>query len=692
MSYRVGVDVGGTFTDFVGVDDEGRVVVNKVLTTPDDPKRAIIHGMQDMLAANRIATNSLRHILHGTTLVANSLIERKGAKTALVTTRGFRDVLELGHESRYDIYDLNLERPEPLVPRPLRFELDERILANGEIEKPIDRAEAEQLVDVIAALGVESVAIVFVNSYVNPSHERELAALFAERAPHIIASPSAAVAPEWREYERTSTTAANAFVRPLLQRYFTSLSQELRAMKVEGPLGIMMSHGGIMPPEVAAAQAIRLVESGPVGGVLAAAYFARRAGLKDVIAFDMGGTTAKVSVVKNGQPLVVTDFEVARAARFKRRSGLPLKISTVELIEVGAGGGSIGHKDRLGLLKVGPESAGSVPGPACYGRGGEEATVTDADLALGLLNHEYFLGGELSLYPDRALQALERLGSNLGISAESCARGIYDVVNRHMALAMRTHVVERGFDPGRFALIPTGGAGPVHAYEVARSLNIRTIVYPPLAGVASSLGFLTAPFGTELSRSLPASFGRVDWSKVRRLYAQMEQEAMLLLRSASPDICNAQFERRCDVRYAGQGYEVVIPVAEGELNEESEPALRARFDAAYFQRYGSRLESAAVEVLNYRLRAIAFAGSGDFNASFPSSPASGRRSRKAYFPEIGRFVDTPVYGRSDLAKGQPMNGPLLVEERQTTIVIGPSARAERDDNENVVVHLQSATS
>ena len=568
MNYLLGIDVGGTFTDFVAVDDARRVSVFKSLTTPADPSVGVIDGAVLFAARRGASLADATRIIHGTTLVANSLIERRGARTALTTTVGFGDVLEIGREARYDLYDLNLERPVPLVARPLRFEIPERILADGTIAMPLREADARALAWRLREAGVESVAVCLLHAYANPVHEQRLAEVIRREAPAIDVTLSSEVAPEWREYERGSTAAANAYVRPLVRRYLRHLEAAFAERGASGRLYVVLSHGGLTSADVAAEMPVQMVESGPAGGVVAAAYFSRRRGLADLISFDMGGTTAKVSLVLGGEPLRASECEVARVARFKRGSGLPLKVPSIELIEIGTGGGSIAHADPLGLLKVGPESAGADPGPACYGRGGDRPTVTDADLCLGLLDPAYFLGGAMPLYRDRAEAALAGLGRWLGIGADRCARGVFEIVNRQMALAMRTHVVERGRDPRRFTLVAFGGAGPVHAYEVARHLGISRILYPPAAGVASALGFLVSPFVVDAVRTYPGRLGRLDWDAVAARFADMDAQVMALLRRADADVDRITMERRVDMRYAGQGYEVAVDLPPGQLGRE----------------------------------------------------------------------------------------------------------------------------
>jgi N-methylhydantoinase A len=685
MTHQLGVDVGGTFTDFVALDAGGRTRVFKCLTTPDDPSRAVLEGSAELAARADLPVSQAERIIHGTTLVANSLITRHGARTALITTDGFGDVLELGREARYDIYDLALARPEPLVPRALRFEIRERILTDGSVLEPLDEAAARRLASEMREQGVESVAVALLNAYRNPIHERRLAQIISDEAPQMDVTLSSDIAPEWREYERTSTATANAFVRPLVRRYLARLEDGFARQGAAGRLFVMLSQGGITTAPVAADYAVQLVESGPVGGVLAAEFFGRRIGLSEMIAFDMGGTTSKISVIERGTPPRVMEFEVAREARFKRGSGLPLKVATIELIEIGAGGGSIGRRDNLGLLKVGPESAGALPGPACYGRGGTEPTVTDADLHLGLLDPDYFLGGRMTLQPDNAKAALARLGVSFGLDAAGCAAGMFEIVNRQMALAMRTAVVERGHDPHHFTLVATGGAGPVHAYEIARHLRIPRVLFPPAAGVASSLGFLVAPLTVDLVRTLPARLGNIGWQAVAVRYAEMEAQARALLERAGADPGSAAFERRVDMRYSGQGYEVAVELPRGPLSTAAEPDLRQAFDAEYRRRYGAFLETAPAEALHWRLHAEIPATDIEVTFDAPTSGSPLRGQRPVWFAERQALVPTQIYDRYRLAPSTLITGPALIEEAESTIVIGPSASAEVDARSNVIL-------
>ncbi len=692
MRYRIGVDIGGTFTDLILVDEAGAVFqVAKVLTTPADPAQAVETGVKDLLAGAAVPAAEVSHVVHGTTLFTNALIERKGAKTALITTAGFRDALEIAREHRYDMYDLFMERPAPLVPRHRRYEVRERILEDGSVLQPLDEGAAERLIETLRREGVEAVAVCLLHSYRNPIHERALGNLLRRQAPELAASLSCDVVPEIREYERTSTTAANVYVQGLAEGYLTRLRQRLDGLGVAGALFVMQSNGGVCTVETACRYPIRLVESGPAAGALAAAHYGRLMGRPDLLSFDMGGTTAKASLIEHGEPLIAADFEVARVYRFKRGSGLPIKVPVIEMIEIGAGGGSIARVDRLGLLSVGPDSAGADPGPACYGLGGREPTVTDADLLLGYLDPEFFLGGRLRLDREASRRAVaDRVAGPLGMDLVRAAWGIHRVVNENMASAARIHAVERGKDVRRFPLFAFGGAGPVHAYRVAEILRSPAVICPLGAGVTSAVGFLAAPLTFDFVRTYPGSLGEMEWPAVNAHLQQMEQAGRALLGKTVPED-QVTFRRRADMRYRLQGHDIPVPLPDGRLGPESEPAIRAAFEAAYAAIYGRTAAGVPIDVVNWRVvaqgprpalhlpRAPAAAGGGAEGA------LKGRRP--AYLPEADGFVEMPVYDRYRLAPGHAFAGPAIVEERESTVVVGPRARARVDDWLNLVVEL-----
>jgi N-methylhydantoinase A/oxoprolinase/acetone carboxylase beta subunit len=684
----LGIDVGGTFTDFVGIDASGRISVHKQLTTPADPSESVLSGAAEITRSADLPLDRVERIVHGTTLVANSLIERRGARTALLSTVGFADTIQLGREVRYDLYDLGIVLPEPLVPRTLRLEVHERVRADGSVLQPLTLEEMQRVAVSVRDADVDSVAIALLNSYINPVHERMLGEVLARELPELDITLSSTVAPEWREYERSNTAAANAFVRPLVRRYLARLQSEFRGRTMRERLNVVLSHGGMASAGVAAEMAIQLVESGPAGGAMAAAYFGRRLGIDDLVSFDMGGTTTKACLIRNGRPSLAAELEVARVARFKRGSGLPLRIPALELVEVGAGGGSIGHIDSVGLLRVGPQSAGADPGPACYGRDGEEPTVTDADLVLGLLDPGYFLGGEMALDVARAEAALSRVGSRLELDAHATAMGMFEIVNNHMALALQTHVVEQSEDPRSFAMVAFGGAGPVHAYDVARRLGIATVICPPGAGVASALGFLVAPFATDLVRTYPARLDALDWDGVSERYAEMTAEAEDLLARSGVD-ANVDVTRRVDMRYAGQGYTVSVELPAGELDAGLADRLRAEFVETYERRFGSRLEHGEPEALHWRLTASVPTDVGD--PAFERGPGGSSLvgEREAYFPEARAVVPCAVYDRYALSAGETIPGPALVQERESTVVVGPGGTATCDELGNLLVTVTS---
>ncbi|GAB3133128.1 hydantoinase/oxoprolinase family protein [Amycolatopsis stemonae] len=666
---RIGVDIGGTFTDLCAVDDTGIVAVGKVLTTHDEPARAVEEGLAALLAE---AGHDVGQVVHGTTLVTNALIERKGSRTAFLATAGFRDVLEMRREHRYELYDLNLELPAPLVPRHLRFDVPERILADGSIHIGLDEAYVARLGRELAARGIEAVAVCFLHSFTNPAHERRVAGILAEVAPSLRVALSSEVVPEIREFERASTTVANVYVQDLTERYLRDLEHRLRRLGITGAPHIMLSNGGLATVDTAARHPIRILESGPAGGALAAAAI----GPADLLAFDMGGTTAKLCLIAGGAPLVTHQFEVDRKYRLLPGSGLPVQVPVTDMIEIGVGGGSIARIDALGLLTVGPDSAGSEPGPVCYGRGGTEPTVTDADLVLGYLDPGYFLGGGMELDADAARAVLrEKIAGPLGLSVEEAAWGIHTSVNEDMANAARVHAVERGQDPAKLPMYTFGGAGPVHGVGVARALGAPSVVAPPAAGVLSAAGFLTAPLAFDFVRSASAAVHELAWEQVDALFAEMEAEgAALLAKSGVDDVTH---RRIAEMRYAGQGYEIRVPVHGGRWPE----TLIDEFTRTYRTLYRRTGPEVGVEVLNWRV--VSSGPAPDVTLRLNSQVTGGdarKGTRKAYFPSTGGFVDTAVFDRYRLEAGARIDGPAIVEERESTVVVPPGAHCVvRDD-------------
>jgi N-methylhydantoinase A len=688
----VGIDIGGTFTDVVILDpDSSYVSVGKRLTSTGNPAQAVIEVIREMLKRDGIAARNVGKAIHGTTLVTNLIIERKGATTGLLTTRGFRDALEIGREMRYDIYDIFLELPKPLSPRRRRLEITERMDNNGRVLIPLTREEAERAVDELLALGAESAAICLLHSFRNPAHERMLRDLILAKCPGFPVSMSSEVVPEVREYERTSTTVANAYTMPAVRRYLEELEQGLTELELGGRLYIMLSTGGIATPRAASEYPIRLVESGPAGGALAAVWIGNQTGQGNVISFDMGGTTAKTCIIQNGDPVRVNEFEVGRVYRFKKGSGLPVKIPVIEMIEIGAGGGSIATVGPLGLLKVGPESAGADPGPACYGRDGNNPTVTDADLILGYLDPNFFLGGEIKLKPELAQAALaEKIARPLELTLERAAWGVHEVVNENMANAARIHAVEKGIDPRRFSLVAFGGAGPVHAYQVAEKLRLKTIIVPQGAGVCSAFGFLLAPMSFDLSRSYITRLEELQWERLNSIYSQMESKGRELLLDAGVASEDMRFMRSADMRYVGQGFEVSVLLPGGEFNRETLEDFLHAFEKEYQRIYQRLCPEIPIECVNWRLVATGprpeiRAGTWWPAGTSLSEALKGRRL--VYLPGAGKYGEVPVYDRYRLPVDAEIEGPAIVEERESTLIMNGPGRAHVDESGNVVVHL-----
>ncbi len=690
--YRIGVDIGGTFTDLVVFNDvTGTFAVGKALTTPQDPSQAIETLLLEVLERANIAPEAVQQLIHGTTLVTNAIIERKGSRTALLATHGFRDSIEIGRENRYELYDLMLEMPQPLVPRHLRFDVPQRTLADGTTLQKLDVEFVEQLADELAANEIEAVAIAFLNSFANGSAEREARAIVQRTAPDMRVSISSEVVPEIREFERTSTTITNVYVQDLVERYLHKLQTRLAQIGFAGSLFLMISSGGIVTVDTALRFPIRLLESGPAAGALAAASYGAACGYKDLLSFDMGGTTAKFCVIDQGQPLTALDFEVDRRYRFKKGSGLPVKVPVIEMIEIGAGGGSIAHIDPLGLLKVGPESAGAEPGPVCYGLGGTQPTVTDADLVLGYLDPDYFLGGQLKIDLAAARQAIQtHIATPLGLSLEEAAWGIHQIVNESMANAARIHTLERGKDPHRFPIFAFGGAGPVHGFRVAQALGSPALIVPLGAGVMSAVGFLTAPLAFDFVRSWPGHLQDVDWQKANTLLNAMEEEGQALLVQSGLSPEQIHYQREADIRYVGQGHEIRVPLPPGQLTGASVQIITATFEEVYQHLYERLSLSVPLEIINWRV--IASGPKPEVRLQMPgaeqkSAPNAQKGSRQVYFP--GGYRNIPVYDRYLLSPGTHLTGPAIVEERESTVIVGQDCSFSIDEQWNLIIHLIS---
>ena len=666
---RIGADIGGTFTD-VALDVGGRLHSTKVLTTHAAPERAIVEGVVAVLAEAGLAPAEVELLIHGTTLATNALIERRGARTAFVTTRGFRDVIEMRTENRFEQYDLDITLPPPLIARRDRFVLAERVSASGAVLLAPDPVEAEALAGEVAAGGYESVAVGFIHAYANPAHERLMRDALLRRRPGLSVSISSEVSPQIREFERFNTVCANAYVRPAIQSYLGRLVAGLEAVGVGAPVYMIHSGGGIVSLDTAAAFPVRLVESGPAGGAIFAADVARRHGLPAVLSFDMGGTTAKICLIEDQVPKTAKSFEVARTYRFRKGSGMPISIPVVEMVEIGAGGGSIASVDALRRIRVGPHSAGSEPGPACYGRGGTRPTVTDADLLLGRFDPENFAGGTIALSARAATEALDReLGAVLGLPPEGAAYGLCEVVDENMANAGRVHAVESGKDLAGFTMITFGGAGPLHAARLCEKMGIARFLVPPGAGVGSAIGFLRAPFGYEAVRSAAVRLSAFDAGTVDALVAAMTEEALGFVReglgTGAPVI-----ERTAFMRYVGQGWDIPVPLPEGGLAGPGAGGLHARFAEAYARFFGRPVEGLDVEVVSWSVRA-----SSPLPPAEPVAPAASRRivppqaRRPVFEAGLGAFVEAGIFDRAALETGDTVEGPAVIAERETATLV-----------------------
>lgn len=685
MSHRLGADIGGTFTDLVLVDDAGGLFqVGKVLTTPTAPADAVIEGTVKVLDEAGVDPADVATVIHGTTLFTNALIERKGARTALITTRGFRDAIEIGREHRYDMYDLMIERPRPLAPRHLRFEVDERVLVDGTVRTPLDEAGVEAVIDRLREERVEAVAVCLIHSYVNATHERRIGELLAQLLPEVTVTLSSDIVAELREYDRTSTTLVNVYVKGLAERYLRRLGADLLATGVPGDLFVMQSNGGLLDVATASIYPVRLIESGPAAGALATAHYGKMLGHENLLSFDMGGTTAKACVIAGGEPLVTPEFEVDRQYQFAKGSGLPVKMPVIEMIEIGTGGGSIARVDSLGRLLVGPDSAGSDPGPVAYGRGGRDPTVTDADLVLGYLDPAFFLGGEMSLDLEAARRAIhDRVAKPLRLDLEAAAYGIHQLANENMASAARIHAIERGKEVSRLPVFAFGGAGPVHAWGVAGILGNPSVIYPFGAGVMSAVGFLVAPMAFDFVRTHAGTLDELDWDAVNGLLDEMADEGRKILgRTIDPG--EVSFRRSADMRYRKQGYEIRVPLPDGALGPDRLGEVKAAFEEVYAALYGHTIAGTPVDVVSWRIVAQ---GPTPHLASFGDATTGGepvKGERPIWLPEAKRFETVRVYDRYALQAGAVIEGPAIVEERESTVVVTTPAILTLDAARNLV--------
>jgi N-methylhydantoinase A len=672
---RLGVDIGGTFTDVV-LDVAGQRHSTKVLTTYAAPEEAIVQGLHRVCALAGIAPSALTQIIHGTTLATNALIERRGAKTALITTQGFRDVIEMRSESRFEQYDLNLTLPEPLLPRNRRYTVAERIGARGDVLIALDRAEVEGLCDTLRTAGYQSIAVGLLHSYANAAHERLIRAVLEDRLPGVMISLSSEVSPQMREYERFNTTVANAYIKPLMKSYLDRLAERLAAEGAACPIFLMHSGGGIISLQSAAEFPVRLVESGPAGGAVFAAGIAAQHGLDKVLSFDMGGTTAKICLIRNYTPKTARVFEVARSYRFKKGSGMPISIPVIDMVEIGAGGGSLARVDGMQQIRVGPESAGSEPGPACYGRGGVRPAVTDADLILGKLDPDNFAGGSIPLQVDAAAFALDQaLGQPLGMPTIEAAWGLAEVVDENMANAARVHAVENGEDLSTYTMIAFGGAAPLHAGRLCEKLGVARCLIPQGAGVGSAIGFLRAPFSFESNRTHFMPYAGFDPQAVRALFADMVAEATRFVRTCAPDAPILK-DFKVYMRYKGQGWEIPVPLTPDQAEQADPAVFLARFEQEYTTLFGRVVAGMAVEITVWSVNAYTATAAVDALPLVTAQPAPTPSGQRQLFDAtLGDLHQAGIYDRASLAHGATLQGPALITEEETTTVLPLSRQA-----------------
>lgn len=669
-NYSLAIDIGGTFTDVVLIHRDGRSWTDKTLTTHGDLLEGFFGAADLALTRAGIKLEDVDDVVvHATTLVTNILIERKGSPAGLIVTNGFRDVLYIRDEHRFDMFDPQIEYPEPLITRDFTWGITERTYADASVGQPIKDAEARQIAAELKAKGVLSVAVCLLNSYLNPENERQLRDILLEEEPGLYVTLSSEVAPQMREYLRASTAAINAYTVPVSRPYLNALVVGLKDRGVPSEPLIMLSNGGVVGARTAGTFPVRMIESGPAAGALAASYMARIFGIESLISFDMGGTTAKACLIQNGEPLVVGEFEVDRQYLLKPGSGMPVTVPAIDMIEIGAGGGSIARLDALGLLKVGPDSSGSDPGPACYGRGGKAPCVTDADVVLGILDPRNFLGGDMPLDADAAEKAIQGLADGLAVSLQEAAFGIYGVVGESMAAAARAHATDRGVNYKGLPLLAFGGAGPAHACYVAERLDGNQVIFPPLASVLSAFGTLVSPVRLDLVRGNLCRLSDVDWSGVGRVIDSMVEEGKGALGEAGIAEKSIAYSYSVDMRYFGQQNEVTVPLDGDPSKTHNIDHLRARFEECYEALYGLRIKDMDVEVVSWRVAAEGGDTGREAAVDLADAPGEPKSARTVYFE--GGEIEVSVFDRGALAAGQRISGPVIVEERETTAFIPP---------------------
>ncbi|MGC6529867.1 MAG: hydantoinase/oxoprolinase family protein [Candidatus Puniceispirillaceae bacterium] len=686
---RLGVDIGGTFTDVVIETPSGRHST-KVLTTYGAPEDAILQGMTQVCEKANVAPSDISQIIHGTTLATNALIERRGAKTALITTKGFRDVIEMRTESRFEQYDLNLALPDPLLPRNRRYVVDERCDATGKILRPLQIKEVEALADHLAQANYDSIAVGLLHSYVNDEHERLIADILAKKCPDAMISLSCDVSPQMREYERFNTTIANAYIKPLMKSYLSRLKDRLANEGADCPVFLMHSGGGIMSLDSAAEFPVRLVESGPAGGAIFAADIAGHHKIDKVLSFDMGGTTAKICLIQNQTPKTARVFEVARTYRFKKGSGMPISIPVIDMVEIGAGGGSLAHVDSMKQIRVGPESAGSEPGPACYGRGGQNPAVTDADLLLGKLDPDNFAGGSIPLHSAQSKAAFKaHIGDKLAMDARDAAWGVAEVVDETMANAARVHAVENGEDLSEYTMIAFGGAAPLHAARLCEKLGISKCLIPSGAGVGSAIGFLRAPFSFESNRSVFMKLSHFDSEKVAALFDEMTQEATAFVRSCDPQ-ADIKADYKVYMRYSGQGWEIPVALTRQQAEKPDAKTLLSLFEADYKKLFARTVDGMEVEVTVWSVNAFT-----DVPAASPvmplhdTHPISSDKTTDLLDPATGHMTKAQIVARSAMDIGGYVAGPAIIVEDETSVIVPPSGHIINQQDGTLIMGIAS---
>ena len=699
MGYTLGIDIGGTFTDFALFDLEAATLsVAKRLTTPADPSAAVLAGIEELLEREGVAIGQLAEVVHGTTLVTNAIIERRGARTGMLTTNGFVDVLDMGHEKRYDMFDLRITFPDPIVPRVLRREVVERVRFDASVETPIDLDAALGCVQELLDMGIEALAVCLLHAYANPTHEQMLCDAVRRRWPHLFVSASAAVFSGRREYERFTTACVNAFAGPMFDRYLQRLESGLDALGFEGRFFVMSSSGGTLGPETARMFPVRVVESGPAAGVQMSVFHGTSLGRSALLSFDMGGTTAKGALIRDQAALKVYDLEVARQHEFKAGSGLPLKTPVIDMIEIGAGGGSIAEIDARGTIRVGPRSAGAQPGPACYGQGGVAPTLTDANLVLGYLDPSFFLGGEMNLDVSAATRAItQHIAEPLALEVPRAAFGIHEIISEDVARAFRVHASERGFDYRAASMVAFGGCGPAHAIAVARKLRIAEVIFPVAAGVMSALGLLASPLSFEVAHTRERFVHSMDANEFADVFTRLEQEAISPLLATGVAANQIRVVRKLDMRYYGQGHEIEVTLADNNDMKAQFSLLDQMFKSRYEVLYAFAFLDAPLVVTNWKVEARGPSTGLDPGYSLASRGRALRATsnvqkgtRRAWFEASGGFIETPVIDRYALAPGDAVRGPALVEERESTLVVPPNDTLKVDAYHNLVVELEGS--